>query len=308
MVRVAVVGLGWWGRIIVGVAEASSKLVAAKGLDPSPAAADFAGRRGFRSPPTTKRCCATRRSTQSCCARRTRCTARRSSRRRTRASTSSARSRCRCRARKSLRAIEAVQGERRASSPSATRSASSRRSLELAPARGKRCARHAAADRGQFQPGQVPRAAARQLAPVGEGGAGGPAYRHRHPPGRPIGALHGPGGAPLREREAARQPARERRHARDPRAIQERRARLDQRHARHAVRRALRGVRHRRAGRRCATRRIRKRRRAGRSRSRSAAKTSARSTIRRRRRAREPRGVRRRDRRPCARIRCRTKR
>ncbi len=47
MVRVAVVGLGWWGRIIVALLKRSSKLVAAKGLDPSPPAADFARAQGL---------------------------------------------------------------------------------------------------------------------------------------------------------------------------------------------------------------------------------------------------------------------
>src|SRR5262245_41611215 len=42
MVRVAVVGLGWWGRIIVGLLGSSSKLVAVKGVDPDPRAAEFA--------------------------------------------------------------------------------------------------------------------------------------------------------------------------------------------------------------------------------------------------------------------------
>src|SRR3954468_22998112 len=40
--RVAVVGLGWWGRIIVPLLKASSKLRVVMGVDPLPAAADFA--------------------------------------------------------------------------------------------------------------------------------------------------------------------------------------------------------------------------------------------------------------------------
>src|SRR5207342_3652866 len=39
---VAVVGLGWWGRIIVGLLKGSAKLTAVKGIDPEPGAAEFA--------------------------------------------------------------------------------------------------------------------------------------------------------------------------------------------------------------------------------------------------------------------------
>jgi predicted dehydrogenase len=42
MLNVAVVGLGWWGRIIVPLAKASSKLRVVRVADPAPAAADFA--------------------------------------------------------------------------------------------------------------------------------------------------------------------------------------------------------------------------------------------------------------------------
>jgi len=42
MVRVAVVGLGWWGRIIVQLLKGSAKIRAVKGIDPSPLAAPFA--------------------------------------------------------------------------------------------------------------------------------------------------------------------------------------------------------------------------------------------------------------------------
>jgi len=38
---VAVVGLGWWGRIIVSLAKSSAKLRVVKGVDPDTAAADF---------------------------------------------------------------------------------------------------------------------------------------------------------------------------------------------------------------------------------------------------------------------------
>jgi predicted dehydrogenase len=47
MVRVAVVGLGWWGRVIVQLLEGSSKLRAVKGIDPSPLAAPFAAERAL---------------------------------------------------------------------------------------------------------------------------------------------------------------------------------------------------------------------------------------------------------------------
>ena len=40
--NVAVIGLGWWGRIIVPLAKASSKLRVVRAVDPVPAAADFA--------------------------------------------------------------------------------------------------------------------------------------------------------------------------------------------------------------------------------------------------------------------------
>jgi len=47
MVRVAVVGLGWWGRIIVGLLKGSAKLVAVRGIDPDPAATEFARTQGL---------------------------------------------------------------------------------------------------------------------------------------------------------------------------------------------------------------------------------------------------------------------
>jgi predicted dehydrogenase len=46
MVRVAVVGLGWWGRIIVQLLKGSAKLKAVKAVDPSPLAVDFAREQG----------------------------------------------------------------------------------------------------------------------------------------------------------------------------------------------------------------------------------------------------------------------
>jgi len=42
MLRVAVCGLGWWGRVIVPLAKASAKLKVVRVVDPDPAAADFA--------------------------------------------------------------------------------------------------------------------------------------------------------------------------------------------------------------------------------------------------------------------------
>lgn len=47
MVRVAVVGLGWWGRVIVQQLAGSTKLRAVKGVDPSPLAAPFAREHGL---------------------------------------------------------------------------------------------------------------------------------------------------------------------------------------------------------------------------------------------------------------------
>jgi predicted dehydrogenase len=46
MVRVAVVGLGWWGRIIVQLLEDSGKLKPVKAIDPSPLAVEFARGQG----------------------------------------------------------------------------------------------------------------------------------------------------------------------------------------------------------------------------------------------------------------------
>ena len=46
MVRVAVVGLGWWGRVIVQLLHGSAKLKAVKAVDPSPLAVDFAREQG----------------------------------------------------------------------------------------------------------------------------------------------------------------------------------------------------------------------------------------------------------------------
>ncbi len=45
---IAVVGLGWWGRIVVPLAATSGKLKVVAGVDPSPAAADFAAQAGIR--------------------------------------------------------------------------------------------------------------------------------------------------------------------------------------------------------------------------------------------------------------------
>jgi predicted dehydrogenase len=44
---VAVVGLGWWGRIIVPLLKSSAKLKVVKGVDPAPAAAEFARGQGI---------------------------------------------------------------------------------------------------------------------------------------------------------------------------------------------------------------------------------------------------------------------
>jgi predicted dehydrogenase len=44
MLGVAVVGLGWWGRVIVPLAKSSTKLRVVAAADPAPAAADFAAR------------------------------------------------------------------------------------------------------------------------------------------------------------------------------------------------------------------------------------------------------------------------
>ena len=44
---VAVVGLGWWGRTIVPLLKSSAKLKVVKGVDPAPAAAEFATSKGI---------------------------------------------------------------------------------------------------------------------------------------------------------------------------------------------------------------------------------------------------------------------
>ena len=41
---IAVVGLGWWGRVIVPLAKTSAKLRVVAAADPDPAAAEFAAR------------------------------------------------------------------------------------------------------------------------------------------------------------------------------------------------------------------------------------------------------------------------
>ena len=46
-IGVAVVGLGWWGRIIVPLLSNSTKLKVLKGVDPAPAAAEFAKSQGI---------------------------------------------------------------------------------------------------------------------------------------------------------------------------------------------------------------------------------------------------------------------
>jgi predicted dehydrogenase len=47
MLGIAVVGLGWWGRVIVPLAQSSAKLRVVAVADPDPAAADFAARQGI---------------------------------------------------------------------------------------------------------------------------------------------------------------------------------------------------------------------------------------------------------------------
>src|SRR5687768_14526475 len=49
---VAVVGLGWWGRIIVPLLKGSTKLRVVKGVDPAPAAAEFARAQGIAYEPS----------------------------------------------------------------------------------------------------------------------------------------------------------------------------------------------------------------------------------------------------------------
>ena len=46
MLNVAIIGLGWWGRIIVPLAKTSSKLRVVRVADPAPAAAEFAAAQG----------------------------------------------------------------------------------------------------------------------------------------------------------------------------------------------------------------------------------------------------------------------
>ena len=43
---IAVIGLGWWGRIIVPLAKTSARLHVVKGVDPAPAAKEFAAAQG----------------------------------------------------------------------------------------------------------------------------------------------------------------------------------------------------------------------------------------------------------------------
>ena len=55
MLRVAVVGLGWWGRIIVGLLKGSDKLKAVAGVDlASGAAKRFAARMALNFQATSK--------------------------------------------------------------------------------------------------------------------------------------------------------------------------------------------------------------------------------------------------------------
>ena len=52
---VAVVGLGWWGRIIVPLLKHNAKLKVVKGVDPTPAAAEFARSQGIPHEPSFDR-------------------------------------------------------------------------------------------------------------------------------------------------------------------------------------------------------------------------------------------------------------
>jgi len=102
---------------------------------------------------------------------------------------------------------------------------------------------HAAADRGQLRAGQVPLATAGQLAPFGEGSPRRADDRDRDPSSRPVHRRDGPGRTRARVGEDAWKRAPERRHARHPGELPERRERAPERDPRHAFRRALRGVR-----------------------------------------------------------------
>ena len=45
--RVALIGLGWWGRTIVPLLKDNPKLKVVKSMDPAPAAAEFAATHGI---------------------------------------------------------------------------------------------------------------------------------------------------------------------------------------------------------------------------------------------------------------------
>jgi predicted dehydrogenase len=53
--KVAVVGLGWWGRVIVPLLKANAKLQVVLGIDPQPAAAEFAAQQGIDYDPKFER-------------------------------------------------------------------------------------------------------------------------------------------------------------------------------------------------------------------------------------------------------------
>jgi len=53
--KVAVVGLGWWGRVIVPLLKSNAKLQVVLGIDPQPAAAEFAAQQGIDYDPKFER-------------------------------------------------------------------------------------------------------------------------------------------------------------------------------------------------------------------------------------------------------------
>ena len=186
MFKVAVVGLGWWGKVILPLLKTSGKIEVVKAIDADPAAAAFAAQHGVAFDTRIESALedANVQGVVLCTPHSTHADLI------VRVANAKKHVFCEkplCMNRADvLRAVAAVNanGVALAVGPRAPLRAAGAGGV---PRREERRDRHAAADRGQLQPGQVHRHGAGQLAHVAEGSAGRPDDRDRHPPARPVG-------------------------------------------------------------------------------------------------------------------------
>ena len=213
------VGLGWWGRIIVPLLKTSQKLRVVKGVDPTPAGAEFAAAQqiayasfeeALKDPAVQGVVLCTPHTLHADQI----------------VAAANAKKHVFCEKPLSLNRADVLRAV----------AACNQNEVALAVGHEKRfeppiqeLARMAKAGElgtllqieANFSQDKFLSLAVGQLAHVREGGAGRADDRHRHPPARPLGRPARPGAAGLRARAPARQPAGERRHAGDPGFIQE---------------------------------------------------------------------------------------